>query len=95
MASQFQNSARTVPLSAFQYNDARLDTKYSVPPKFLPGYPNRFRLPYRKSHTAGMITGRLLEFPEDVYPRTNLNPDNIAQHAVWVRSYDESSVRKV
>lgn len=42
-----------------------------------------------------MIEGRLLEFPETVFPRTRINPIDIPQKAVWVRSYDESMVRKV
>jgi len=95
MNSQFANSAKVIPLSALQYNDSRLETKYSLPPTYFPGYPNRFRIPYRKSHTPGMIEGRLLEFPENVFPRTRINPVDIPQKAVWVRSYDESMVRKV
>jgi hypothetical protein len=92
----YNNAARTVPFTAQQFSDARLRPKYSVPVEHVHmGYPNVFRMPYRKSHTAGQITGSLLEFPQDMFPRTRFSSANIATDAVWVRSYDENTTRTV
>ncbi len=76
--------------TAFQFNDSRLDTKYSLPVELIhKGYPNRFRLPYRRSHTAGQIEGKLLEFPETVFPRTRFSQPNVGLEAVWIKSFDD------
>jgi hypothetical protein len=40
-----------------------LETRWSMPVKLAHfGWPNPYKIPYRKSHTAGQITGELLEF---------------------------------
>ena len=87
-------SAKTIPLTALQYSDNRLAPQYSLPMNFFMGHPNVYKIPYRKSHTAGQLTGELLEFPEEMFPRTRLNPTNIATDAIWVVGHDENSFRK-
>jgi hypothetical protein len=91
MSAPYANQVKSVQSGRFQYNNPVLETRRSLPVTLTHfGWPNPYKLPYRKSHTAGQITGELLEFPEGVFPRgPRLNPPNISMQSMWVKGYDE------
>ena len=94
MSVPYASVAEKIAPTRAQYNDASLDTTYSLPVETVHfGYPNVFTLPYRKSHTAGFLEGGLLEFPEKVFPRNNkMNSDMIINEVRYVRGFDQSYV---
>ena len=91
MSAPYANQVKEVQAGRFQYNNPMMETQRGLPVKLAHfGWPNPYKLPYRKSHTAGQITGELLEFPEGTFPRgPRLNPANISTQAMWVKGYDE------
>jgi hypothetical protein len=91
MSVPYASQVKSVQTGRAQYNNPMLETRWSMPVKLAHfGWPNPYKIPYRKSHTAGQITGELLEFPEGMFPRgERLNPKNISTQAMWTRGYGE------
>lgn len=90
MSVPYNSTVKPVQLERSQYYSSLLETQRSLPVTHAHmGWPNPYKIPHRKSHTAGMIEGKLLEFPRSVYPDGKLNKPNISEEAIWVTSYDE------
>ena len=94
MSVPYASVAEQIAPTRLQYNDPSLDTQYSLPVESVHfGYPNVFTLPYRKTHTAGFLEGRLLEFPESTFPRNNrMNSDMLIDEVRYVRGFDQQYV---
>lgn len=90
MSVPYESTIKPVQLERHQYYSSLLETRRSMPVPFEhKGWPNPYKIPHRKSHTAGMLQGKFLEFPRDVFPDGKLNSPNISEEAIWVTSYDE------
>ena len=90
MSVPYESTIHRVQAERRQYYSPLLETQRSLPVQLVhTGWPNPYKIPHRKSHTAGMIQGKLLEFPRNVFPDGKRNPPNISEEAIWVTSYDE------
>ena len=84
MSAPYSNQVKSVQAGRIQYNNSMLETRWSIPVELVhPGWPNPYKIPHRKSHTAGQITGELLEFPEGMFPRGPAKPEKY-KHTVRV-----------
>jgi hypothetical protein len=91
MSAAYDSVAKRISNTRIQYNDNRLDDQYSLPTEHVHmGWRNPYKLPYRKSHTAGFLRDGLLEFPETVFARADrLNGDVNSDSPRWIRGFDE------
>jgi hypothetical protein len=86
--SAYDSVAKRISNTRIQYNDNRLEDQYSLP--VLRGWRNPYKLPHRKSHTAGFLRDGLLEFPEGLFPRAGrVNGDTTDDSPRWIRGFDE------
>ena len=92
--ANYESVTKQVQYGRQQYYNPLLETRPSLPVQHVHfGWPQPYKIPYRKSHTAGMLNAApyLLEFPEELYPRTQLNPTKgFSTDAVWIRGYGEN-----